>query len=152
VSGDNTLEPEFLDEHFKQTYNSERRAGTIIGIIGGLAISIACLGLFGLAAFIIIKRAKEISIRKVLGASVAGVIATLSKEFIRLVIIAFVIGAPASWWLTSQWLRGFAYRISIQWWMFALAGAVAGLIALLTVGILAMRAARANPVKSLRME
>ncbi|MDO6429338.1 ABC transporter permease [Flavitalea sp. BT771] len=152
VTGDNTLEPQFLDEHFKRTYDSERNAGTIIAIIGVLAISIACLGLFGLAAFVIVKRAKEISIRKVLGASVAGVVMTLSRAFIRLVVIAFAIATPMTWWLINKWLQGFAYRIKIQWWMFALAGAVAVMIAFLTVGVLAIRAARSNPMKSLRTE
>jgi len=152
VTGDNSLDPKFLDEHFRRTYDAERHAGTIIAIIGVLAISIACLGLFGLAAFVIARRAKEISIRKVLGASVAGVVLALSREFIRLVVIAFIIATPVTWWLINKWLQGFAYRIMIQWWMFALAGAVAMLIAFLTVGVLAMGAARSNPMKSLRTE
>lgn len=152
VTGDRTPEWQFLDEHFKQLYRSEQQAGTIIGIIGGLAIGIACLGLFGLAAFVMVHRAKEISIRKVLGASVTGLAMQLSTTFLKWVAIAFVIAAPITWWLTNAWLQNFAYRIPVRGWMFAVAAAVALGTALLTVGVLALRAAGANPVNNLRNE
>ena len=152
VTGDKTPEWQFLDEHFKQLYRSEQQAGTIIGIIGGLAIGIACLGLFGLAAFVMVHRAKEISIRKVLGASVTGLAMQLSTTFLKWVAIAFVIAAPITWWLTNAWLQNFAYRIPVRGWMFAVAAAVALGTALLTVGVLALRAAGANPVNNLRNE
>ncbi|MEJ7684792.1 MAG: FtsX-like permease family protein [Segetibacter sp.] len=152
ISGDDNLSFQFLDEHFKEVYQAERQAGTMIAIIGGLAISIACLGLFSLAAFVIVRRTKEIGIRKVLGASVRNIVGTLSKDFIRLVIIAFIIASPIAWYAMNQWLQDFAYRIEISWWMFALAGIMAVLIALVTVSFQAIKAAVANPVKSLRTE
>lgn len=152
ISGDGNVGIQFLDEHFKEVYRSERQAGTMIGIIGGLAIAIACLGLFSLAAFVIVKRTKEIGIRKVLGASVRDIVGNLSKEFIRLVIIAFIIASPIVWYAMNQWLQNFAYRISIQWWMFVLAGILTILMALITVSFQAIKAAIANPVKSLRTE
>jgi putative ABC transport system permease protein len=152
ISGDNTTDFQFLDEHFKELYKSEKQAGTMIALIGGLAISIACVGLLSLAAFIIAKRTKEISIRKVLGASVTSVVGNLSKEFVRLVIIAFIIATPIAYWLTDNWLQDFAYKIELRWWMFAMAGILAVGIAFLTVSFLAIKAATANPVKSLRTE
>jgi putative ABC transport system permease protein len=152
ISGDANVAIQFLDEHFEEVYKSERQLAAIIGIIGGLAISIACLGLFSLAAFVIVRRTKEIGIRKVLGASVQDIVRNLSKEFIRLVIIAFIIASPIVWYMMNQWLQDFAYRISIQWWMFALAGMLTMLVALITVGSQAIQAAIANPVKSLRSE
>ncbi len=152
VTGEGTPEWHFLDEHFKELYRSEQQASTIIGIIGALAIGIACLGLLGLAAFVIAHRAKEISIRKVLGASVTGLAVKLSTGFLKWVAVAFLIATPLTWWLTNSWLRNFAYRISIQGWMFAAAAAIVVGIALLTVGVLAVRAAGANPVNNLRSE
>ena len=151
-TGDKTVNWQFLDEHFKELYRSEQQASTVIAIIGGLAIGIACLGLFGLAAFVIVHRAKEISIRKVLGASVIGIAMQISTVFLKWVAIAFVIATPITWWLTNAWLQNFAYRIPVRSWMFAAAAAVAIGTALLTVGILAIRAARANPVSNLRSE
>ena len=143
---------EFMDEHFRELYRTEEQAGTIIAIIGGLAIGIACLGLFGLAAFVIVRRAKEISIRKVLGASVVRIAVNLSASFLKWVVIAFVIAAPITWWFTNSWLQDFAYRIEVRSWMFAAAAVVAVGTALLTVGILAVKAAIANPVTNLRSE
>jgi putative ABC transport system permease protein len=113
---------------------------------------ISCLGLFGLAAFSAEQRSKEISVRKVLGASVAGLARLLSIEFVRLVGIAFLIAAPVAWWVAHQWLRTFAYRISLSWWMFGLAAVLALALALATVSFHAIRAAVANPVRSLRSE
>jgi putative ABC transport system permease protein len=117
-----------------------------------MAILISCLGLFGLAAFSAEQRKKEIGIRKVLGASVAGVVGLLSREFIWLVGIAFVLATPLSWWAMHKWLQGFAYKVSVSWWMFAVAGVLSIIIALLTVSFQAIKAALANPVKSLRSE
>jgi putative ABC transport system permease protein len=117
-----------------------------------LAVLIACLGLFGLAAFSAEQRTKEIGIRKVLGASVAGVAGLLAKDFLKLVLIAILVASPLAWYLLEKWLADFAYRIDMQWWMFAAAGAVAVAIATLTVGGQALRAALANPAKSLRSE
>ena len=143
---------QFMDETFDDMYRSEQRVGKIALVFSVLAILIACLGLFGLAAFIAEQRTKEIGIRKVLGASVSGVIRLLSKDFLKLVLIAFVIAAPAAWWFMHKWLEDFAYRINIGWWIFIAAGAIALLIALLTVSFQAIKAAVANPVKSLRTE
>jgi putative ABC transport system permease protein len=151
----NTEEPfsyAFIDELFNETYTAEQKTGTILGIFAGLTIFIACLGLFGLATFTAEQRTKEIGIRKVLGASVTNIIALLSKEFIVLVSIAIAIAAPLAWWAMDKWLQDFAYRVTIGWWIFALAGFLALVIALLTVSFQAVKAAVANPVKSLRTE
>lgn len=142
----------FLNESFDEMYRAEQRVGTIAMIFSVLAIFIACLGLFGLATFIAEQRTKEIGIRKVLGASVNGIVKMLSKDFLKLVIISFLFAAPLAWWLMHKWLQDFAYRIDINWWVFAVAGIAALLIALLTVSFQAVRAALMNPVKSLRTE
>ena len=133
-------------------YRAEQRAGTIALIFSVLAIFIACLGLFGLATFIAEQRTKEIGIRKVLGASVQGIVGMLSKDFLKLVTIAFMIAVPVAWYAMNVWLRGFAYRISLSWWIFIAAGVAAFLIALITVSFQAIKAAIANPVTSLRTE
>jgi putative ABC transport system permease protein len=142
----------FLDESFDEMYRSEQRVGKLAVIFSVLAIFIACLGLFGLATFIAEQRTKEIGIRKVLGASVQGIVKMLSKDFVKLVAIAFVFAAPLAWWAMHKWLQDFAYRIKIDWWIFALAGLAALFIALITVSFQAIRAAVMNPVKSLRTE
>lgn len=143
---------QFLDKSFDEMYRVEQRVGKIAMIFSVLAIVIACLGLFGLATFIAEQRTKEIGIRKVLGASVQGIVRLLSSEFIKLVGIAFIIAAPVGWWAMNKWLNDFAYRIHIAWWIFAAAGLLALFIALLTVSFQAVRAALSNPVKSLRSE
>ena len=142
----------FLDQDFQRNYEKEQRTSNVIIYFTFIAILIACLGLFGLAAFSAEQRTKEVGIRKVLGASVADVTALLSKDFVRLVIIAIVIASPLGWWVMNNWLKEFAYRIDISWWMFVFAGAVAIAIAVLTVSFQAIKAAIANPVKSLRTE
>jgi putative ABC transport system permease protein len=142
----------FLDERFEATYRSEQKVGQILGIFAGLTIFVACLGLFGLATFTAEKRRKEIGIRKVVGASVIDIVALLSKEFLKLVLIANVLAWPLVYYLMNRWLENFAYHIGIGWWMFALAGVSALLIALLTVSFQAIKAALNNPVKSLRTE
>jgi len=142
----------FLDDSFDEMYRSEQRVGKIALVFSALAIFIACLGLFGLATFIAEQRTKEIGIRKVLGASVQGIVQMLSKDFIKLVAISFVIAAPAAWYFMHKWLQDFAYRINISWWIFVAAGLAALLTALVTVSFQAIRAAIMNPVKSLRTE
>ena len=142
----------FLDESFNEMYQSEQRVGKIALIFSTLAILIACMGLSGLATFIAEQRTKEIGIRKVLGASVQGVVRLLSKDFLKLVAIAFVIAAPLSVWVMNRWLSDFTYRIKLEWWIVAVAGIVAMFIALATVSVQAIRAAVANPVNSLRSE
>jgi putative ABC transport system permease protein len=133
-------------------YKSEQRIGKIVLIFSVLAILIACLGLFGLSTFIAEQRTKEIGIRKVLGASVSTIVQLLSKDFMILVAIAFFIAAPVAWWGMNNWLTDFAYRISIDWWIFALAAGLALGIALATMSFQAIKAALMNPVKSLRTE
>ena len=126
--------------------------GRIFTTFAVLAIIIACLGLFALAAFMAEQRSKEIGIRKVLGASISNITTLLSMNFIKLVFIAIVIASPISWWAMTKWLQDFTYRITISWWMFALAGAVAVIIALLTVSYQSIKAALMNPVNSLKAE
>lgn len=142
----------FVDEEFDQQYRAERRIGGILGAFAGFAIFIACLGLFGLAAFLAEQRTKEIGIRKVLGASVGSVVGLLSKDFLKLVVASLVVAFPVAYFFMQRWLADFAYRIDLQWWMFAAAGAAAVAIAFLTVSSQAVRAGLANPVKSLRSE
>lgn len=142
----------FMDADFNKTYQAEQRMGRLSVSFSVLAILIACLGLFGLITFAAEQRNKEIGIRKVLGASVSDVSAMLTKDFLKLVMIALLIAFPIGWWAMNKWLQGFAYRITISWWIFLLAGAVAILIALLTVSFQAVKAAMANPVESLRSE
>jgi putative ABC transport system permease protein len=142
----------FLDENFAKLYEAEQRQGTIFIIFACLAIFIACLGLFGLSAFAITQRIKEIGVRKVLGANVSSIVTLLSKDFLKLIMIAAVLAFPVAWYAMHYWLQDFAYRINIQWWVFILAGVLAALIALITVSFQAIKAAMANPVKSLRTE
>jgi putative ABC transport system permease protein len=142
----------FLDESVNQFYKSEMRWGKILGWAGGISIFLACLGLFGLAALTAVNRTKEIGIRKVLGASVSGIVGLLAKDFLKLVLIALVIAAPISFYFMNKWLQDFAYRISIGWWIFIIAGLLATAIAFITVSFQAIKAGVANPVKSLRTE
>lgn len=142
----------FLDDSFNRQYEADFRFRRLFSVFSGLALFIACLGLLGLATYTAQQRTKEIGIRKVLGASVVGIVQLLSKDFVKWVFVAVVIASPIAWWAMNQWLENFAYRIEIRWWMFALAGLVAVVIALLTVSGQAIRAAVANPVDSLRDE
>lgn len=142
----------FLDKNVEQMYASERRTAEIALIFAGLAIFVACLGLFGLAAFMAEQRTKEIGVRKVLGASVAGITSLLSKDFIKLVLAALVIAFPLAYMIAEKWLQEFAYRIEINWQIFVFAGIIAIIIAFATVSFQAIKAAIANPVKSLRAE
>ena len=142
----------FMDERFNSMYRPEQKVGNILNIFAGLTIFVACLGLFGLAAFTAQQRVKEIGIRKVLGATVLNITTLLSKDFIKLVLIAIVLASPVAWYLMNRWLETFAYRIDISLWMFVLAGIAAVTIALVTVSFQAVKASLRNPVKSLRSE
>jgi putative ABC transport system permease protein len=148
----NLFDYSFLDERFNAQYDNERLFGKVFAIFSGFAIFIACLGLLGLSLFATAQRTKEIGVRKVLGASVSNIVTLLSKDFIKLVVIAFVIASPLAWWIMHNWLQDFAYRINISWWIFLAAGLLAVIIALGTISFQAIRAAIANPVKSLRTE
>jgi putative ABC transport system permease protein len=142
----------FLDEYFDKQYRSEERFGKLFLNFAVLAIFISCLGLLGLASYSTVQRTKEIGIRKVMGASVSNIVNLLSRDFLTLVFISFFIAAPVAWYFMHRWLSDFAYRISISWWVFAIACIMAVLIALLTVSYQAIKSAVANPVKSLRAE
>jgi putative ABC transport system permease protein len=142
----------FLDDRFNAIYKSEQKTGILLGLFSGLTIFVACLGLFGLAMFTAHQRTKEIGIRKVLGASVAQVTNMLSKEFLKLVLAACVLSFPLSYWVMHKWLQDFAYRTALSWWVFLIAAVAALLIAFITVSSQAIKAATANPVKSLRIE
>jgi putative ABC transport system permease protein len=142
----------FLDQRFDNTYKSEQNIGLILGIFAGLTIFVACLGLFGLATFTAAQRTKEIGIRKVLGADVSGLVTLLSKDFLKLVGLAFLIAAPFTWWVMNRWLQDFAYRSPISWWIFPAAAILALLVALVTISSQAIKTALSNPVKSLRAE
>ncbi|MVN22652.1 ABC transporter permease [Mucilaginibacter arboris] len=142
----------FLDQNFAQRYKDEQKQGTILLIFTILAIAIACLGLFGLVTFMAEQRTKEIGIRKVLGASISSIVGLLSTDFLKLVFLAMLIASPIAYYGMEKWLQDFAYRINISWWIFALAGFIALIIALFTISFKSIKAALANPVKSLRSE
>ncbi len=142
----------FLDENFARLYESEQRQKTIFTSFAAIAIFIACLGLFGLSAFTISQRFKEIGIRKVLGAEVSSIVGLLSKDFLKLVALAAIIAFPVAWYAMTRWLDDFAYRIAIPWWVFLAAAIIACLIAFVTISFQAIKAATANPMKSLRSE
>jgi len=142
----------FLDEAVQKQYETEITLGNIINSFTLMAIIISSLGLFGLASFSAEQRSKEIGIRKVLGASVSGIVRLLSKDFLRLIAVSFVIATPIAWWAMHRWLQGFAYPVSVKWWMFALSGIIALLIAMVTVSFQSIRAAVANPTRSLKTE
>ena len=142
----------FMDDDFSALYKSEETTGNIFILFALFAIFIACLGLFGLSSFTAERRTKEIGIRKVLGSSVSGIVVLLSKQFIKLVIISIIISIPLSFFLMKEWLENFAYRTEMKLWIFLIAGLIAFLIAVITVSFQAIKAANANPVKSLRYE
>jgi putative ABC transport system permease protein len=152
VSPNAPFEFYFLDEDVENQYRAEERWGKIVGYASILAIAIAGLGLFGLATLTVAKRTKEIGIRKVLGASAPAIATLLSKDFIKLMLMANVIAWPVAYFAMNQWLQNFAYRINIDWWIFILAGGLALMIALLTISTQALKAALANPIEALRYE
>jgi putative ABC transport system permease protein len=149
---DHPFEYQFLDDHFKEVYRTDAQITQMVGILAALAILISCLGLFGLASYSAERRIKEIGVRKVLGASISSIVNLLSRHFIKLVLIANLIAWPLAWFTVNRWMQDYAYRLPMSWWVFALSGIVALLIALVTVSLLAAKAARANPVESLRSE
>ena len=142
----------FYDDSIAALYKDERNLATLINFATGIAIFVSSLGLFGMVVLSTYQRTKEIGIRKVLGASISGIVGLLSKDYLKLIVIAFVVAAPIAWWAMEKWLQNFVYKIELRWWMFALVGVAALLVALLTVGVQTVRAALANPVKSLRSE
>ena len=146
------FEYKFIDEEYSRKFKAEERTGTLAALFAGLTIFISCLGLFGLATYMAENRIKEIGIRKVLGASIPGITALLSKDFLKLVMISFVIASPVAWWMMDKWLQDYPYHVNIHWYVFAIAGLLSFLISVLTVSYQAIKAAVANPVKSLRTE
>jgi putative ABC transport system permease protein len=142
----------FLNDSFNDMYHNEQRTGTIAIIFAVLAVVIACMGLFGLVTYMAEQRKKEIGIRKVLGATVNNMVLLLSRDFLWLVFIALIVAFPVAWWAMQTWLSDFVYRVQIAWWVFVFSGGIAMLIAFLTVSTQAIKAALANPVKSLRSE
>ncbi len=142
----------FLDDHYNQQYQADQQFEKVFGIFSLLAIFIACLGLFGLSSLTAIQRTKEIGVRKVMGATDRSILALMSKDYLALLFVSMVLAVPIAWWVMSSWLQGFAYRIPLSWWTFAVPGSAVALIALLTVSFHTLRAARTNPATSLRYE
>ena len=142
----------FMDDDYDKLYNGELRLGKIMNLFATIAIILACLGLFGLSSYTVQQRFKEIGIRKVLGASVSNIVLALSKDFIRLIIIAISVAFPIVWWATAKWLQGFSYRASISYSIYIICGFSVVLLAMITISFQAMKAALGNPVKSLRTE
>ncbi|GAA4410600.1 ABC transporter permease [Nibrella viscosa] len=149
---DDYFDAEFLDQSLQEQYEEEMRQFTLLRIFAGLALIICCLGLWGLATFVIERRTKEIGVRKVLGASVPSLVSLLSRDFLKLVFIAILIATPIAWYAMDQWLQNFNYRIGLEWWVFGLVGVMAIAIAFLTVSFQSIKAALINPVRSLRSE
>ena len=152
VVSDYPFQYSFLDEDLDRFYKSETRWSNIIGWASGISIFLACLGLFGLAALAAVNRTKEIGIRKVLGASLATIVRLLSKDFFRLVIIALLIASPLAWYFMNKWLQNYAYQVHIGWWVFVATGAATIVIAVGVISFQTIKAAIANPIKSLRTE
>jgi putative ABC transport system permease protein len=146
------FDAKFVDEEYARKFESEKRQGTLAGLFASLTIFISCLGLFGLATYMAENRIKEIGVRKILGASVTSITTLLSKDFVKLVIISFLIAAPLAWWGMYKWLQSYTYRVGIEWWVFAPAGSFSVVIAIISVSNQTIRAATDNPVKSLRAE
>ena len=146
------FEYKFMDEQFEQKFKSTLLVGKLAGLFAALAIFISCLGLFGLTAFSAEQRNREIGIRKVLGASVLNIVELLGRNFMLLIGISFAIAIPLAWWIMHEWLQNYEYRIHINWWIFAGSGILVIIIAMVTVGFLAVKAATANPVKAIKVE
>jgi putative ABC transport system permease protein len=152
IAGDREFDNVFLDETLAASYEQERRLSVIVRWACILSIFIACMGLFGLTTLVVVRRTKEIGIRKVLGADAGKLVMLISREFIWLVAIAALVAFPLAWWALRNWLQDFAYRISMPWWVFLLSAVAALAVALVTVSVQAVKAAMMNPVKSLRTE
>ncbi|MBN1327522.1 MAG: ABC transporter permease, partial [Candidatus Cloacimonetes bacterium] len=148
----NPFEYFFLDDHFNNQYAKDIQFGRVFGIFSGLAIFIACLGLFALASFSAIQRTKEIGVRKVLGASVNSIVQLLAKDFLRLVVISIVVAIPATYFIMDSWLQNFAYRITIGWWIFLLSSLIVTFIAAITISYQTIKTAVSNPTKALKYE
>jgi putative ABC transport system permease protein len=142
----------FYDQEYAKKFDDEQRTAKFAGIFAGLTIFISCLGLFGLATYMAQNRIKEIGVRKVLGASIGSIVTLLSKDFLKLIVFAFLIASSVAWYAMHQWLLSFDYRIGIEWWVFVLAGVISVAITVLTVSYQSIKAALTNPVKSLKME
>jgi ABC-type antimicrobial peptide transport system permease subunit len=149
---DFVFEYQFLDDKIESFYKQENQLAALYKIFAAIAIFLSCLGLYGLASFMAVQRIKEVGIRKVLGATTGNIVYLFSKEFIILITIAFAIATPIAWYYMHQWLQAYVYRINISWWLFAAGGLAAIIIALATISFQAIKAAIANPVKSLRSE
>jgi len=149
---DQPFEYSFIDTDYAKKFNDEERIGTLAGVFAGFAIIISCLGLFGLTSFVAEQRKKEVGVRKVLGASVFNLWNLLSKDFLVLVFISFLVSLPLSWYVAHNWLQNYSYRTALSWWVFVAAGMVALLITIITVSFQAIKAAIANPVRALRSE
>lgn len=149
---DNPIEYSFLDDSFNELYKEDQQTSFLILVFAVIAVVISAMGLFGLVTFTAGQRIKEIGIRKVLGATVTSITSLLAKDFVQLVCIAIIIATPLAYWAMHRWIQIFAYRINIVWWMFALAGLLALLIAIITTSFQSIKAALANPVKSLKSE
>jgi putative ABC transport system permease protein len=146
------FEYSFLDQEFQRNYEAEQRTSQLVNYFTTVAILIACMGLYALTAYTAEQRTKEIGIRKVLGASASNIVALLSKDFLKLIVMANMIAWPLGWWAMNKWLEDFAYSVKINWWVFVLAGILAIAIAFITISFQAIKAALANPIKSLRNE
>ena len=142
----------FLDDYYNQQYETDQQFGKVFGVFSVLAIFIACLGLFGLSSLTAIQRTKEIGVRKVLGANVRSILSLMSRDYLLLLAISILAAVPLAWWIMSQWLEAFAYRIPLSWWIFTVPSLTVVVIALTTVSVHTIRAARANPATSLRYE
>jgi ABC-type antimicrobial peptide transport system permease subunit len=142
----------FVDETLAKSYAQDAKNYSLFKAFSVISIFICCIGLWGLIAFVVVRKTKEIGIRKVLGASIRGIVFLLSKDFLKLVFIALLVASPIAWYFMNGWLENFAYRINISWWVFALAGLFAIVIALLTISFQAVKAAMQNPVRNLRTE
>jgi ABC-type antimicrobial peptide transport system permease subunit len=149
---DYVYEYRFLDDKIDSFYKQENQLSQLYQVFAAIAIFLSCLGLYGLASFMAVQRIKEVGIRKVLGASAGSIVYLFSKEFIILIAIAFVIATPIAWYFMHQWLQDYAYRIDVSWMIFLVSGIIAIVIALMTISFQAIKAAMANPVKSLRSE
>jgi putative ABC transport system permease protein len=152
VAPNQDFEYHFLDEKLATAYEQEQKSATVVKIASGLSIFISCMGLFGLATLTVTRRTKEIGIRKVLGANASQLVKLLSKDFLLLVVIAAIIAFPVAWWAMQTWLADFEYRTNISWWVFILAAICSIAVAFVTISAQAIKAALANPVKSLRTE
>lgn len=142
----------FLDDYFNNQYQNEERFSRLALVFALLAVLVGCLGLFGLSGYTITQRTKEIGVRKILGATTTGIVAMLSKDILKLVAVAILLAVPFAWWAMDNWLQDFAYRTDIEWWVFAVAGIIAILVAFLTVSFQSVKAALANPIGALKSE